>query len=78
MELIKEKIDTFRIRSPMQNFHAEWEVLADEMTIYFGENCFWLFYKNDDWKLRNAFKICKDKKISSFRYLMGVLKNLKS
>jgi len=77
MELIKRKIDTFRIRSPKRHFHAEWEVLADEMTEYFGENCFWLFYKHADWRIRNAFKICKDKRISSFRYFMGVLKNLR-
>ena len=74
MESIKEKIDTFRIRSPKKNYHAEWEVLADEMTEYFGENCYWLFYKTQDWKIRNAFKICQEKRISSFRYLMGILK----
>ena len=77
MESIKEKIDTFRIRSPLRNFHAEWEVLADEMTEYFRENCYWLFYKNEDWKIRNAFKICQEKRISSLKYLIGILKNLK-
>jgi hypothetical protein len=77
MELISKKIDTFRIKPPRRNYHSEWEVMADEMTEYFGENCYWLFYKKEDWKIRNAFKICREKRINSFRYFMGVLKNLK-
>jgi len=76
MESIKETIDMFRIRSPQKNFNAEWEVLAYEMTDYFGENCCWLFYKKEDWKIRNAFKVCKEKRISSLRYFMGFLKNI--
>jgi hypothetical protein len=59
-----------------RNFSAEWEVLADEMTNYFRENCYWLFYEKEDWKIRNAFKICKEKRISSLRYLMGILRKL--
>jgi hypothetical protein len=76
MESIKEKIYTFQIRSPKRNFNSEWEVLADEMTEYFNDNCYWLFYKKEDWKIRNAFKICQEKRISSFRYLMGILKKI--
>jgi len=76
MESRKEKINQFRIRSPKKHFSAEWEVLADEMTNYFRENCYWLFYKKEDWKIRNAFKICQDKRISSLRYLMGILRKL--
>jgi hypothetical protein len=76
MKSIKENLKVFQIQAPYRAYRAGWEVLAEEMTIYFGENCFWLFYKNDEWKIRNAFKICKDKRISSFRYLMGILKNI--
>jgi hypothetical protein len=75
MEPIKEKINTFLIRSQKRKYNAAWEVLADEMTDYFGENCYWLFYKKEDWKIRNAFKVCQEKRISSFRYLLGILKN---
>jgi hypothetical protein len=77
MESIKEKISALRIRLPKRNFNTAWEVLADEMTEYFGENCYWVFYKKEHWKIRNAFKICKDKKTCSFKYFMGVMKNLK-
>ena len=75
MESIKENIDKFQMRSTGKKFNAEWEFLADEMTDYFGENCYWLFYKKEDWKIRNAFNACKGKRIRSFRYLMGILKN---
>ena len=53
---------------PMKNFNAGWEVLVDEMTEYFGENCYWIFYEREEWKIHNAFKICKDKRICSFKY----------
>jgi len=76
MESIKGKIDKFQMKSPRKNFNAGWEVLADEMTNYFGENCYWLFYKKEDWKIRNAFKICQEKRISSLKYLMGILKKI--
>jgi hypothetical protein len=75
MESISKKIDTYRIKSPTKNYHAEWQVLADEMTEYFGENCYWLFYKKEDWKIRDAFKVCQGKRIRSLRYLMGILNN---
>jgi hypothetical protein len=77
MESIREKIDTFRIKASEKNFNAAWEVLADEMTKYFGENCYWIFYRKEHWKIRDAFNICQEKKISSFKYFMGILKNLK-
>jgi len=51
------------MRSPRRHFNAGWEVLADEMANYFGENCYWLVYKKEDWKIRNAFKICQEKRI---------------
>jgi len=76
MELIKGKINMCQMISPKRNFNAEWEVLADEMTDYFRENCYWLFYKKEDWKIRNAFKICKKKRISSLKYLMGILRKI--
>jgi hypothetical protein len=76
MESIKKNIDKFCVRKPKRNFNAEWEVLADEMTNYFRENCYWLFYKKEDWKIRNAFKVCQEKRVRSLRYLMGILRKI--
>jgi hypothetical protein len=77
MEPIRIKIAKFEIKSSNKDFNAAWEVLADEMTEYFGENCYWVFYKKEHWKIWDAFKICQEKKICSFKYFMGVMKNLK-
>jgi hypothetical protein len=63
-------------RHRTRDFNAAWEVLADEMTEYFGENCYWIFYKKEHRKIRNAFKICQEKGISSLKYLLGILKRI--
>ena len=76
MRLIKENISEYRIPESRRNFNAEWEVLADEMTTYFGKNCYWIFRRKEDWKIRNAFQICRIKGIRSLSYLMGILKKL--
>jgi len=76
MKSIKTEIAEFRLQQSAANYHAAWEVLADEMTAYFGENCFWLFRKKEEWKILDAYKICQGKRIRSFRYLMGILRNL--
>jgi len=76
MESISDKIAKFKIKSSKKPFNAAWEVLADEMTDYFGENCYWIFYKQEQWKIRNAFKIFQEKRICSLKYLMGILKKI--
>jgi hypothetical protein len=76
MKSLKENISAFRFQEPTKKYRAEWEVLADEMTNYFGENCFWLFRRKEEWKIRDAYKICRGKQIRSLRYLMGIVKNL--
>jgi hypothetical protein len=76
MKSIKENLEVFQIQAPCRAYRAGWEVLADEMTGYFGENCFWLFRRKEEWKIRNAYQICRGKQIRSFRYLMGILKNV--
>jgi len=76
MKSLKENIDVFQFQTPAKNYRAGWEVLADEMTGYFGENCYWIFRRKEEWKIREAYKICQGKQIRSFRYLMGILKNV--
>ena len=56
---------------------SSWYVeLGKEMTAYFKTNCYWLPYRYDEWKLRQAFKECQTRKISKFNYLLGILKHL--
>ncbi len=76
MNSLKENIAAFQFQQPARAYRAGWEVLADEMTGYFGENCYWLFRRQAEWKIRDAYRICQGKRIKSFRYLMGILKNV--
>lgn len=76
MKLIKENISAYRIPEIKKKFNARWEVLADEMTTCFGRNCYRIFRRKEDWKIRNAYQICRIKGIRSLSYLMGILKNL--
>ena len=56
---------------------SSWYIeLGKEMTAYFKTNCYWLPYRYDEWKLRQAFKECQTRKISKFNYLLGILKHL--
>ena len=52
----KKILRSFNFRPPAKNYRAGWEVLADEMTGYFGENCFWLFRRKEEWKIRDAYQ----------------------
>lgn len=51
--------------------------LGKEMTAYFKHNCYWLPFRFEEWKLRQAFKECQNRKITKFNYCLGILKNQK-
>jgi hypothetical protein len=51
----------------------EWKELGKELTAHFKKNCFWIPWKYEVWKIREAFKE-RDK---GFEYFMGVLRNIK-
>ena len=67
-------LSNYKIKTPTKKFKANWEVEADELTTYFNRNCFWLYHKYEDWKILNAYKVCKEKGIDSFNYLLGILR----
>ena len=73
---IKSLLEKRRTSSSTRKFNAGWQVLADEMTGYFGENCYWIFWKKEEWKIRAAFKVCQEKGIRKVGYLLGVIKRL--
>ena len=62
--------------SSTKRFNAGWQVLADEMTEFFGLNCYWILWKEEEWKVREAFKICREKQIPKVGYLLGIIKRL--
>ena len=62
--------------SSTKRFNAGWQVLADEMTEFFGVNCYWILWKKEEWKIRAAFKICQEKQITKVGYLLGIIKRI--
>ncbi|HWR57653.1 MAG TPA: hypothetical protein VN328_02085 [Thermodesulfovibrionales bacterium] len=76
MKSLKENIEAFQLQAPTRQYRAGSEVLADEMTGYFGENCYWLFLRQGEWKIRDAYNICRGKRIKSFGCLLGILKKM--
>ena len=64
------------VNSSTKRFSAGWQVLADEMTAFFGVNCYWILWKEEEWKVREAFKICREKQIPKVGYLLGIIKRL--
>ena len=46
------------------------------MTEFFGVNCYWILWKEEEWKVREAFKICREKQIPKVGYLLGVIKRM--
>ena len=50
--------------------------LVDELTEFFGVNCYWILWKEEEWKVREAFKICQEKQITKVGYLLGIIKRI--
>jgi len=50
--------------------------LGKEMTEYFGKNCYWIPYRYEQWKIRQAFKTMQDLDKKEFGYFLGILKNI--
>ena len=45
-----------------------------QMSQYFKGNIWWIFHKHPEWKIRDAFKVCKKAGIYKINYLLGILK----
>ena len=50
--------------------------LGIEMQSYFKKIIWYLFHKYDELKIRDAFKICKEKGIKKVNYLVGIIKHI--
>jgi hypothetical protein len=54
----------------------EFQELGLELEQWFGKKLYWLFYKPeaDLEKVKQAFKVCRDKGIRKLEYLIGIIK----
>jgi hypothetical protein len=51
-----------------------WQEKAEEVSNYFGQPLYWIFWKHSDWKIMQAYEICKEKGEKSLAYFLGVIK----
>ncbi|MFI0478936.1 MAG: hypothetical protein ACH349_07515 [Candidatus Rhabdochlamydia sp.] len=80
MEAIKNIIAGFsKKKATEKRIEFEFQALGLELQDYFKiKNPFFIFYQKwgTEDNVRRALKICKDKKVTSFAYFLGILKKL--
>ena len=71
MEQIKNKLKNreFQKETKPSNW---WLEMGKELTAHFRRNCFWLPYRYEQWKIRQAFKESQTRG-KDFRYFLGIL-----
>jgi len=74
---IKNLLANKQFQKSKHNFKHGWEVQAQEVSDYFGQKLYWLFYKYYDFEIMNALKICREKGITTVPYLLGILNDFK-
>jgi hypothetical protein len=55
----------------------QWKEQAEEMTKFFGVNCFPIFYRTQRLYIDEAYRICKEKEINNIKYFWGCIKHQK-
>lgn len=72
MEKIQFNLDRFQ-KPAAQTKTTEWQEVGKELTEYFKKNCYWLPWRYELWKIREAFKVAKESN-KGFNYFLGILK----
>ena len=55
----------------------QWKEQAEEMTKFFNQNCFPIFYRIQRLYIDEAYRICKEKDIHNISYFWGCIKHHK-
>lgn len=55
------------------NHTANWQLLGEEVSNYFGKPLYWLFHKFPEDKIIDAYKYCKREGISKYQILLALL-----
>lgn len=80
-QLLGEEIESFfRLKDPVDrlNEESEEEYENRENKRKKARRALWAsFWRVEDWKHRQALKVCQTKGIASIRYFWGVIKNIK-
>lgn len=71
---LSDKLKNYEIKKGKDHKY-DWQVLGEEVSGYFKQPLYWLFYRYDKISILNAYKVCKEKGIGNIAYLLGILNN---
>lgn len=74
----KIKFDKKKYTKKKTRHKMRWQELAEEMTSWFGQSCFWLFWKFPEGLIRTEFGVCRQECIYQFNHLIYKLNNAKN
>ena len=74
---IKDLLSDKKFEKSNKKFNHLWQVQADEVSAYFGQKLYWLFYKYYDFEIMDGYRVCKEKGITAVPYLLGILNDFK-
>lgn len=76
MEKLKINISRYQNKqSP--NHTANWQLLGQEVSEYFGKSLYWLFYRFPEDHIVECYKYCKHQGISKYQVLIALLQKSK-
>lgn len=73
----KITINLEKYKKAKSKHDEQWKEQAEEMTKFFGKNCYPIFYKLQKVYIDDAFRICKEKDIHNISYFWGIVKHTK-
>ena len=72
---LSEKLKNYKIKKTKKRIDFSYQALGIELQKYFKTNTWWMFHKYPENKIRDAFKVCKERGVNSIGYLIGIIKN---
>lgn len=71
----KLKFNISKYKKPKSKHKTQWQELGEELTNYFGVNCYWVLWKYDTGRVRTEFGVCKQEGIFQLKALLYKLNN---
>lgn len=71
---LKKRQEIFDKKVGRKKVEYEFQEICLEMNEWFGQKCWFIFYRHDLQSIKEAFEICKSKDIKKVNYLIGIIK----
>ncbi len=72
MESIKSKLQNKKFQKDERKIDS-WKLQAEEMSKYFGEPLYWIFYRYPRQKIYESYRACIVEGKRTKKYLLGIL-----